>query len=421
MWQSTTRSLLFLVLVMAQTSQAIYTLRQTLSDDTTLDLGRSVALEVESGYMVVGSLSQLAQIYKYDSRHDEKWKLHQQLQSDAPTDDKFGWSVAIDGRYMAIGAPFALNSQGVQRGAVYIYRKSTLRHNWELQQTIYGDETHGEEFGHAVAMHNQHLIVSDRRHNEISDSAGRASVYRRERRSRTYTLQNNLVASDAANGDLYGYSVSIYGHFAAVGAIADDDGASSTGAVYVYRNQGGNWEFLIKLLPPIPQILKSYGESLSIYGTTIAIGALRHDGTQDNEGAIYVYDLEDGSFTLTSELLAPSPSSNDQLGRSVVIRDQTVVAGAWKDDVGSVADAGSSYVYLKKNGVWTFEEQLLLDPPTTLDEYGGSLALGCDGTLLVGAPSRFSEMGAVSIYQDNRVSSFQRWKCTRLRLRRNKA
>jgi hypothetical protein len=169
---------------MAQTSQAIYTLRQTLSDDTTLDLGRSVALEVESGYMVVGSLSQLAQIYKYDSRHDEKWKLHQQLQSDAPTDDKFGWSVAIDGRYMAIGAPFALNSQGVQRGAVYIYRKSTLRHNWELQQTIYGDETHGEEFGHAVAMHNQHLIVSDRRHNEISDSAGRAV---RETGTRVYS------------------------------------------------------------------------------------------------------------------------------------------------------------------------------------------------------------------------------------------
>ncbi len=223
------------------------------------------------------------------------------------------------------------------------------------------------------------------------------------------------MASDAANGDLFGYSVSIYGDFVAVGAIADDDGAPSTGAVYVYRNQGGNWEFFIKLLPPIPQSLKSYGESVAIYDTTIAIGALRHDGKEDNEGAIYIYDLQNGSFSLTSELLAPSPINNDQLGRSVAIRDQTVVAGAWKGDVGSIADAGSSYVYLKKNGVWVFEEQLLLDPPTALDEFGGSLALGCDGTLLVGAPSRFSDRGAVSIYQDSRVSSFQRWKCTRLR------
>lgn len=246
------------------------------------------------------------------------------------------------------------------------------------------------------------------------------SVFRRERRSRTYNLQSDLVSNDAADGDFFGYSVSIHGEYAAVGATGDDEsGKSSTGSVSVFQNKGGSWEFITKLVAPVPETLKTFGESVAVYQGTIAVGALRHDGSVVNEGAVYVYDRQGGSFTLTAELLAPSPYIGDQLGRSVAIRGQTVVAGAWKADVGNLLDAGSAYVFVKKSGGWAYEEQLVADPPKALDEYGGSAALGCDGTLVVGAPNSFGEKGAAFVYQDNRVSGFQRWRCTRLRLRRD--
>lgn len=247
------------------------------------------------------------------------------------------------------------------------------------------------------------------------------SVFRREQRSRTYTLINHLVANDAEAGDLFGYSISLQGNYAAVGSTGDDDGAVGTGSVYVFQNMGSSWEFLTKLVAPVPEALKNFGESVSVYDNSIAVGVLRHGGTKDDEGAVYVYDRQGASFTLTVQLLAPSPGTGDQLGRSVAIRGPTVVAGAWRDDVGSEVDAGSAYVFIKKkNSAWAFEEQLVVNPPVTQDQFGGVVALGCDGTLLVSGPNRFGEKGAVSIYHDSSVTAFQGWwKCKRYRLRRH--
>ena len=176
MIQSTRRSLLLLLLaiIVAQhTCQAVYELRQTLTADDTTNLGRSVAVEIESGYMVLGSTSNSVRIYKYDE-HDDRWEIYQQLSSESLTDDKYGWSVALDGQYLAVGAPFATHPGGNVTGAVLLYRRSIRKHKWELTQTLYGDAVFGQEFGHAVAMNDQHLIVSDRRHNELGLSAGRA-------------------------------------------------------------------------------------------------------------------------------------------------------------------------------------------------------------------------------------------------------
>lgn len=162
--------LLFVILWLAAAPvAAIYQFQQILATNDTTDLGRSIALDDESVYMALGTTNQTVLIYKLQ---DDSWKLDQRLRN--KDNDGFGWSVAMDGRYMAVGAPMALNKAGNQTGAVFICRQSVLRHRWEFQQTVWGDELYGKEFGHAVAMHQQQLIVSDRRHFQISANAGSA-------------------------------------------------------------------------------------------------------------------------------------------------------------------------------------------------------------------------------------------------------
>jgi hypothetical protein len=55
----------------------------------------------------------------------------------------------------------------------------------------------------------------------------------------------NLLASDGATGDAFGWSVSVDGDTAVVGARFDDDGS---GSAYVFTRSVGNWTQQAKLL-----------------------------------------------------------------------------------------------------------------------------------------------------------------------------
>ena len=57
-----------------------------------------------------------------------------------------------------------------------------------------------------------------------------------------------LVPGDGAASDVFGYSVSISGNTALVGAYGQDATATDAGAAYVYTRSGGTWTPTVKLL-----------------------------------------------------------------------------------------------------------------------------------------------------------------------------
>ncbi len=50
-----------------------------------------------------------------------------------------------------------------------------------------------------------------------------------------------LTASDGAADDYFGYSVSISGDYAIVGAYYDDDSGSNSGSAYIFKRDGTSW------------------------------------------------------------------------------------------------------------------------------------------------------------------------------------
>ena len=58
-----------------------------------------------------------------------------------------------------------------------------------------------------------------------------------------------LLASDGVASDWFGWSVSISGDMALIGAQGDDDNGTNSGAAYVYRFDGSQWIEEAKLLP----------------------------------------------------------------------------------------------------------------------------------------------------------------------------
>ena len=86
-----------------------------------------------------------------------------------------------------------------------------------------------------------------------------------------------ITASDGADFDEFGYSVSISGDYAVVGAFADDDNGSSSGSAYIFKRTGTSWTQEAKLLPSDGAAGDEFGLFVSISGDYAVVGARLDD------------------------------------------------------------------------------------------------------------------------------------------------
>ncbi len=103
----------------------------------------------------------------------------------------------------------------------------------------------------------------------------------------TFTQQQKLVASDAAAGDDFGFSVAISGETVVVGAPADDGAAGIfQGSAYVFVRSGGVWSQQQKLEASDAAAGDDFGHSVAISGETVVVGALADDGAAGRQSRL---------------------------------------------------------------------------------------------------------------------------------------
>ena len=73
-----------------------------------------------------------------------------------------------------------------------------------------------------------------------------------------------ITATGAAQGDLFGRSVSIDGDYAVVGALGDDDNGTHAGSAYIFKRNGRSWVQEAKLLATGGGAADRFGWSVSI-------------------------------------------------------------------------------------------------------------------------------------------------------------
>ena len=131
-----------------------------------------------------------------------------------------------------------------------------------------------------------------------------------------------------------------------VGATRDN------GAAYVFRRSlSGDIASSWPLVASLYGAANGFGSSVSIDGDTMVIGTLSDDDKGYNSGSAYVFtrdtpgDLASG-WTQLSKLTAGDGAESDQFGNSVSIDGNTMVIGAYgDDDMGS--SSGSAYVFMR--------------------------------------------------------------------------
>jgi hypothetical protein len=194
-------------------------------------------------------------------------------------------------------------------------------------------------FGRIVALSGDVALIGAPVDDELGLDAGAAYVHRFD--GLHWIREQKLVAPDGSAGDLFGWWVSVDGGVAVIGARGHDEGR---GKVYVYRYSDGTWELEQELVPMGLAAGDRVGESVSVWGDTLVVGALG-SGSSD-AGAAYVYRFGDSTskWQLEETLTASDAEANDHYGRSVAVHGGLIAVGATQDD-SSGTRTGRAYVY----------------------------------------------------------------------------
>jgi len=204
-----------------------------------------------------------------------------------------------------------------------------------------------------------------------------------------------LEASDGADGDWFGYSVSLAGNIGLVGALFDDIGANGNqGSAYVFRNLDtatGTVTDNVKLTASDGATSDSFGVSVSQSGSIGLVGAFRDDiGANSDQGSAYVFrnmDTATGTVTQNVKLTAFDGAASDNFGSSVSQFGSIGLVGAYGDDIGANGNQGSAYVFRNLDtatGTVTQNVKLTAFDGAASDNFGSSLSLS--GSIgLVGA------------------------------------
>ena len=143
--------------------------------------------------------------------------------------------------------------------------------------------------------------------------------------------------------------MSLLGERALVGSPGDDvTGVSNAGSATVFEWQaGGAWTQTAQLAATGGAVNDSFGFSVSLSGERALVGAFGDDvGAATDAGSAYVFERRaGGAWTQTAQLLLTDGASADFFGFSVSLSGERALIGADGDDVAGVSDAGSAYVF----------------------------------------------------------------------------
>ncbi|HOH96124.1 MAG TPA: T9SS type A sorting domain-containing protein, partial [Candidatus Enterocola sp.] len=201
-----------------------------------------------------------------------------------------------------------------------------------------------------------------------------------------------LTPSDGAGGDKFGYSVGISGNTIVVGAPYDADGVSESGSAYVFTMPVTGWVNMTqtaKLKPSSARVGAYFGQSVSISGDNIAVGAPFYKNGTIWTGNVFVYTKPVTGWvnmTQTAKLLSFDAADYDEFGGSVCMWEEFIVVGArHDDDYGN--GSGAAYVFTKPLTGWANSSTCAKLKPAdgAVEDYFGTSVAISGNTVVVGA------------------------------------
>ena len=245
--------------------------------------------------------------------------------SDGHYKDYFGSAVAIYGETVMVGAPDAAHGGKAGVGAVYVFTRTGS--SWTQQQKLEAPaSSSGKKFGTALAISGATMLVGAKWNGSQGYRTGAAYIY--SRLGTNWYPQQKLTASDAADGHLFGGAVAIHGSIAVIGAITHYWTPVSPGKAYIFTRAGPSWIQRSKLSPGDGALGDRFGSSVAISGPKVVVGSPGDDDGGSESGSAYVFSAKGLSWQQTQKLTASNAAKGAHFGGAVSIFGTTLVVGA---------------------------------------------------------------------------------------------
>ena len=297
--------------------------------------------------------------------------------------DRFGFTVAISGDFAIVGAP---NNR--EKGAAYIFEREAgiwkQKRSAVFKQMIGRDTQKGDEFGYSVSISGETAIVGARNALIGEDSYGAAYVFQRQKPF--WTPGPKLTASDGQISDQFGKTVGISGNSVIVGSPSHTAGGPSSGAAYIFKREETGWIQQVKLFDTKTAAEDQFGTAVDISQNLAIVGARQDDDAGRNSGAAYIFGRRKDDWVQEAKLVPSDGQTGDVFGYSVAISGETSIIGAYGDD-DAAPEGGSAYIFVRSGADWIQQAKFTANDTASLDHFGATVAI--DGnTAIVGAYGR---------------------------------
>jgi hypothetical protein len=251
-------------------------------------------------------------------------------------------------------------------------------------------------FGRSVSISGNYAIVGAWGDDVGANTdQGSASIF--QFNGTSWVLMQKITDATGDGFDYYGGTVSISGNYAIVGSLLDDEALTEQGSASIYRYNGTNWVLMQKLVDATGDTNDEFGFSVSISGNYAVVGARSDDvGANFNQGSASIYRYDGSNWVLMQKISDAAGDSGDEFGYSVYISGNYMLVGAHFDNVALNLQQGASNIYFRVGNGWN-KLQYVTDPyGSTGDFFGSAVCMdGITKRFVIGAVGYGSSGGKI--------------------------
>ncbi|MEO8010808.1 MAG: hypothetical protein ABI650_04105, partial [Dokdonella sp.] len=327
----------------------------------------------------VGSQSARGAAYVYRRSLSGQYALEARLLApDGLTGDSFGFSVAVRGDVILVGA-VGRGQAGIEAaGAVYVFRRTGSA--WALEALLTpAAPAANNSMGLSLAFDGSTALIGERRDH--------VAVYQRTSAGAWSVVQSIFDRGDG--------SLALSGDFAALGFPDAQINGAFVGKAAIYRRAAGLWTLDDTFTGSVDG--QGFGDEVSLDGNLLAVS----NRAYQTPALLY---RRSGNGWLPEDGLLPADLSATTRCHHVAVSGDLAAIGCW-DQPAAVLD-GFVYVFEKTPSGWTQIQKINSPVTQTFDSFGYSVAWLGSNTLFAGALGHtidFSGQGAVYVYAADRI------------------
>ncbi len=280
--------------------------------------------------------------------------------------DRFGWALDLSGATLAVSSPYEDLQNDTDAGVVHLFTDTPDPgggpSSWtEAARLTPSDPDSDDNFGFSIALDGARLLVGAPSRDATAEDDG--AVYAFARSDAVWSERERLTAPTPAAGEHFGTAVALDGDDAVVGAPGRDGDSRDQGAAFAFAYAAGGWTHAQTLTIPAGEEHNDaeFGAAVALDAGTLAVGAPRNPSPEGNQGLVYAFSGDDGAWAPPQTLIAHDASRGARVGAAVAVSGTTVVAGAPDDDIST----GARLTHPMQGSVTAWDEFVATDDAYT--------------------------------------------------------